>query len=337
MTRTVAFRVGRSRPSANSVPEKWLPVTARWRQDPAYRTSHVTLTSLSRSNARSLNAIGLSLRSLGHAGARAGTRTPDLDGFRNLAYSRYSAAPAVFEPFHRTASITSFRSRTICRQSHRTLMEFVYVVPREQLFPEFYPQGLQPFGEDLSEENFDRAVVENGFFVERDYAERTPTLQQVIPYSIVVCNGQVLLLKRLDRGGEARLHGKLSIGVGGHINPVDLADERGEIPKTRTSELLTAGSQRELEEELWIKGSVSVRRYGVINDDSNAVGAVHVGVLQIVSVEGSATVRELDQLEGVWKTPDELQQLAEGSANIETWSRIALASLPEILPEPITA
>lgn len=216
-------------------------------------------------------------------------------------------------------------------------MEFVYVVPRERLFPEFYPQGLQPFGEGLDEAAFDLAVVEHGFFVERDYAERTPSLKQVIPYALVVCDGKVLLLKRLNRGGEARLHGKLSVGVGGHINPEDRVEERDQTSQLVPGDLLAAGSYRELNEELWIKGSIDVRRFGVINDDSNSVGAVHVGVLQIVSVEGSVEIRELDQLEGQWMMPNELQQLLKGDHNIETWSRMALASLDEILPELLTA
>lgn len=216
-------------------------------------------------------------------------------------------------------------------------MEFVYVVPREQLFPEFYPQGLLPFGDELNEAEFDRAIVEHGFFVEREYAERTPTLKQVIPYALVVCDGKVLLLKRLNRGGEARLHGKLSVGVGGHINPVDRTGQDGQADQEIPNDLLAAGSYRELNEELWIKGSVDVRRCGVINDDSNAVGAVHVGVLQVVSVEGSVEIRELDQLEGQWMTPSELQQLLKGDHNIETWSRMVLASLDEILLEPATA
>ena len=216
-------------------------------------------------------------------------------------------------------------------------MEFVYVVPRELLFPEFYPQGLVAFGEEFSEQAFVDAVVEHGYFVERDYAERTPTLKQVIPYSLVSRDGSILLLERLSKGGEKRLHGKLSVGVGGHINPVDQADEHGEFHSGRSSRLLNAGSQRELDEELHIEGTVDVRRYGVINDDSNAVGAVHVGVLQLVTVEGSVEIRELDQLAGSWKTPSELQQLAEGPANIETWSRMALDSLNDVLLQPVTA
>ena len=53
-------------------------------------------------------------------------------------------------------------------------MEFVFVVPRGDLFPDSYPHGLVPFGEDCSLESFQQAVVEHGFFVERARAEVEP-------------------------------------------------------------------------------------------------------------------------------------------------------------------
>ena len=42
-------------------------------------------------------------------------------------------------------------------------MEFVFVVPRGDLFPDCYPHGLVPFGEEYTLEQFERAVVEHGF------------------------------------------------------------------------------------------------------------------------------------------------------------------------------
>ena len=55
-------------------------------------------------------------------------------------------------------------------------MEFVYVVPREEIFPDFYPQGLVRFGSDFTEEGFLASVFAHGYFVERKHAERTPSL-----------------------------------------------------------------------------------------------------------------------------------------------------------------
>ena len=109
-------------------------------------------------------------------------------------------------------------------------MEFVYVVPRGELFPDCYPQGLVRFQESSegppSKVRFEAIVRRHGFFVERDHAERNPALKQIIPYTVVQVEDRVLLLRRLRTGGERRLHDKLSIGVGGHINPVDLSEGR---------------------------------------------------------------------------------------------------------------
>lgn len=226
-------------------------------------------------------------------------------------------------------------------------MEFVYVVPRTVLFPEFYPHGVVPFGTDLPLAGFESVARSQGFFVERAYAERTPSLKQIIPYSIVECDGKLLLLRRLAAGGEARLHDKLSIGVGGHINPEDLeirpAPEIRQAPEDvqhRSSagteergDPIAAGSAREIDEELEVRGEYSVRRFGILNDDSNAVGAVHVGVVQIVTVQGTVEVREKDQLEGSWTTPEELRTLHEGGANFESWSQLLIECLSEVLPQ----
>ena len=226
-------------------------------------------------------------------------------------------------------------------------MEFVYVVPREKLFPEFYPHGLLAFGDEFSPSAFDALVGEHGFFVEREYAERTPALKQLIPYCVVTDGERILLLRRLDKGGEARLHGKLSIGVGGHINPVDApnsttgSDAGHESAERAASEraksILDAAGHREMTEELTLNGPTEVSRYGILNDDSNSVGAVHVGVVQVVTIDGTAEVRETDQLEGRWVTPDELKEMSERGENFETWSRLIVEQLEQLLPAPATA
>jgi predicted NUDIX family phosphoesterase len=211
------------------------------------------------------------------------------------------------------------------------LMEFVFVVPRTALFPEFYPQGLVRLserpGEGLSLAGFEAAIEREGFFVERAYAERTPSLKQVIPYSIVQCAGRVLLTRRLKSGGEARLHGKHSIGIGGHINPEDLGSDAVALVRNP----IDAGTRRELDEELTVKGQYKVHRVGVLNDDSNAVGAVHVGVVQVVTVEGDVDIRERNQLEGRLVTLDDLKSLLDRGADFETWSRLLIAHIDELL------
>lgn len=236
-------------------------------------------------------------------------------------------------------------------------MEFVYVVPRARIFRAAYPQGLVPFGEALSREDFLGQVREHGFFVERAVAERTPDWKQVIPYSVVTSEGHVLLMRRLGKGGEERLFDKLSIGVGGHINPEDCEDSTGTEPRSLTlvepeggawmagksprgdlrQDPVAAGTRREVTEELGISGECELRSVGILNDDSNAVGAVHVGLVQVLTVQGNVTIREREVLEGEMVRPaDLLARLSQG-ANFETWSRILIERLDEVLPDLLSA
>lgn len=214
-------------------------------------------------------------------------------------------------------------------------MEFVFVVPRGDLFPDCYPHGLVPFGEEYSLERFEQAVMDHGFFVERARAEVTPDWKQVIPYAALMRSNhdgghEVFLVKRLKKGGEARLHDKLSIGIGGHINPVDL-------PTTGPRNPIAAATQRELEEELLLDGTWASAPLGVLNDETNPVGAVHVGFVQLIQFTGEASVRETDQLEGDWTSIEELNRLSQGDANFETWSSLLLPHLSANLPDPIPA
>jgi len=208
------------------------------------------------------------------------------------------------------------------------IMEFVFVVPRKALFPECYPHGFTRFGDGLGEDAFHGIVEEHGFFVERAYAERTPSLKQVIPYTIVTRDGEVFLLRRNANGGESRLFNKLSIGVGGHINPVDLPTD-GEARRNP----IPAATRREVaEEELEIIGTFGVQAAGILNDDSNPVGAVHVGLVQVLTVDGTVAVRETDQLEGRFVSLAEIESLLDGDANLETWSSLLIPHLSHLVP-----
>ena len=216
-------------------------------------------------------------------------------------------------------------------------MEFVLVVPRRDLFPASAPQGFVPFAEERAWTEFERVVREQGFFVERERAECDPELKQIIPYTIVTRSPaqgavppseelEVLLMKRLARGGERRLHDKLSIGVGGHVEPIDAEGDRGAV--------LERGTRRELGEELAFEGELAWRRVGLLNDDSNPVGAVHVGLVQVARASGAVAVREADVLSGEFAAPRALRELLEGGANFESWSARLVERLAELIHEP---
>lgn len=217
-------------------------------------------------------------------------------------------------------------------------MEFVLVVPRRDLFADCYPQGFRPFGAGLSLEQLERAVRDHGFFVERRRAERDPDLKQIIPYTLVSRRSaagdvQVLLLRRLAKGGEKRLHDKLSIGVGGHID----AEDARNLAEHELARVLDLGTERELHEELVLTERPALRRVGLLNDDSNPVGAVHLGLVQVARVEGPVAIREEGVLEGRFESIPALSALRASGADFETWSSHLVENLRDLVQETGTA
>ncbi|MBN1443179.1 MAG: NUDIX domain-containing protein [Planctomycetes bacterium] len=194
--------------------------------------------------------------------------------------------------------------------------ERVLVVPRGDLFlsGEETPQGFIP-GDGRP---YLERMAHRGRFAARRSAEEDPGLKQIIPYGLVTSGDRVFLLRRTRGGAEARLHDLLSLGVGGHVNPQDGAPGRG-------GEILERAFLRELEEELVVDSSYRLRVAGVLNDESNAVGQVHFGVVYRVDLEAPRIrVREVGQLEGRWVRRADL---AGETAGMETWSRFLALEL----------
>jgi predicted NUDIX family phosphoesterase len=165
------------------------------------------------------------------------------------------------------------------------------------------------------------AIDRHGRWVERPLAEADPSLKQVIPYVVVRDRSsgpeRVFLMERTDAGGDPRLHHKATIGVGGHINPVDVG--------VATADLLDAGLRREWNEELDAAWDPEFTLVGYLNDDRNAVGSVHLGVVFSVDAEGRAVgVREADKLSGQFAPVAEVQAAWD---RLETWSQLVVASV----------
>lgn len=156
-------------------------------------------------------------------------------------------------------------------------------------------------------------IINEHEFIDRPAAEEDPSYKQIIPYVVLTRKGLVFATRRLNKGSESRLHGKVSIGIGGHINPVDETDRRSVLMK---------GLERELDEEVYIQRRGELVPQGFINDDGNGVGAVHLGLCFSMEVEGEVSVKETEKLSGAWMS---LQELRGEFDNMETWSQIALA------------
>jgi len=153
-------------------------------------------------------------------------------------------------------------------------------------------------------------------FAPRPDLETDPSRQQIIPYVVVRADGRIWTMRRRRAQTERRLHDQLSIGVGGHV-PDDVLSAAG-AP-------LPAGMRRELHEELHIPEEVEVTYTGLLNDDTNEVGRVHLGLVYTCEAPREAVaIRETDKLVGEWKT---LGELREREDRLETWSQLLLPEL----------
>jgi predicted NUDIX family phosphoesterase len=168
---------------------------------------------------------------------------------------------------------------------------------------------------------------ENNFFAPRSSAETDPSLKQIIPYAIFTHGGRVLRYVRGGKSGEKRLVAKASIGIGGHINDAD------EGLFAFNEDAYRIAVEREIAEELELGGSFTDRVIGLINDDSNEVGAVHLGVVHLVELEsdavrpGEAAIAKLEFVT--------VEALLAGREELETWSQIALDQLSKVLGAPV--
>ena len=193
------------------------------------------------------------------------------------------------------------------------MTERVLVLPRAEV-----PDGCQFTGLRTATGNLldqmRSTVRRHGRYLSRPVAEESPAWKQLIPYVVVRDGEQTFLMERTEAGGDPRLHRKASIGVGGHLNPVD----QGEDP-------LMAGLAREWAEELVADWEPTFELVGLLNDDSNAVGSVHLGVVFTVESGGRAVqVRETEKLIGRMASPAEV---VAAWPRLETWSQLVAAEL----------
>ncbi len=196
--------------------------------------------------------------------------------------------------------------------------EKVLVLPRQEV-----PGGCDFTGvravDGATASALAKAVDTHGFFAERSAAEEDPRLKQLIPYVVVRDGDEFFLMERTDAGGDPRLHRKASLGVGGHINPVDAG-----------TDALAAGLHREWNEELLADWEPEFTLLGLLNDDSNPVGSVHLGVVYEVDAAGRLlAVREEEKLRGRMASRDEIRAAWE---RLETWSQLVARQLLDIHP-----
>lgn len=159
-------------------------------------------------------------------------------------------------------------------------------------------------------------------FLPRSQAEKNPSYKQLIPYVIMACDGKYLTYVRGKRAGETRLVAKRSIGIGGHINPVD-----NEVPLFDKDfrKMYEIAVEREVAEEVFVETNHTDRVVALLNDDSTEVGSVHLGIVHYWLLDApKVDKREQMITQMAFMTPPELKQLRD---SMETWSALCLDGL----------
>lgn len=191
--------------------------------------------------------------------------------------------------------------------------EKVYVVNKADY--DYIGEGLHE--KNSATANLVQEFLDKGFFVYRKDAEYNPEYLQLIPYVLIKHNSQYLVAKRT--GGDERLIGKISLGMGGHINPEDEGETK--------EDLFINNMNRELsKEELFLdtKLTRSLEFVGLIRhtDPKDIISQDHLGLFYVLeTLDSNVGIKEEDKLEGGLV---DVQEIIEQVDKSESWSRIII-------------
>lgn len=184
------------------------------------------------------------------------------------------------------------------------MSEDVLVVPTDDLAPLFRGRTFDLIRDDAAP--ILDAIGRGSRFLARDVAEVSPEFRQIIPYVVTRFGDSYFLLERTTKQTEVRLHKKLSLGIGGHINP----DASG----------IEEGLQKELREEVEISCPYTLNFVGILNDESTEVARVHLGVVYVLDAStDEVRVLETEKMTGQWTPRAALAPLRD---RFESWSQV---------------
>jgi len=189
-----------------------------------------------------------------------------------------------------------------------------------------------------------RLIDGEAYFMDRDEElENNELILQIIPYCVVTYFDRYtedifyMTYRRLSRSGEDRLKGKVSIGIGGHINDEGMIIHLSE-PGVRQN-VFANGAHRELLEETNIKDILRKQLHlssfypiGFLRSRRSEVGKVHFCVICRLNLDisdedilGEIQMTETDVAEKIgWFTAKELLEKDGTEFELEDWSKIIL-------------
>lgn len=190
--------------------------------------------------------------------------------------------------------------------------ERILVVKRATLFADTQAwQGIN--AQDL--EKYALLVEREQEFHQRMLMETDQRYKQIIPYLVFTYSDKYFLMQRAQGASEKRLQNKYSLGIGGHIRQEDML--HGSIFEW---------AQREFHEEVSYNGQLTITPLGVLNDDTNDVGKVHMGFVLLLEGTSADIAIKSELKSGQLLTLAELEPYV---AQMEQWSAMVYALLKD--------
>lgn len=197
--------------------------------------------------------------------------------------------------------------------------EKVLVFPADLLKTIGYFEGIQT---RMPTHSTNKILMSNQlFYMDRKLAEDDPSYKQLIPYCMLTSHDGIFVYQRTKKAGDSRLHELYSLGIGGHINPID--SESNDWVNTYNKSI-----ERELEEEV----SIDKTKYdtncivGLIYDPSNSVGQVHFGIIHEIGFNKTPKLQSSDPV----LTNGEFRAnlwIKENKDKFENWSKLIIENM----------
>ena len=195
---------------------------------------------------------------------------------------------------------------------HKMADEHILVVKRATLLQDSAWHGLNQTNPDT----YIAAINAHKEFLPRTQMEIDPLYKQIIPYLIFKHQDRYFLMQRQSKASEQRLKNKYTFGIGGHIRQEDM-----------TSDSIFDWAHREFHEEVSYNDNLNITPIGMLNDDTNEVGKVHIGL--VLLIEGnSEAIKVKSELKG-----GKLLSLKECELyydSMETWSQLLFNYLKQL-------
>jgi predicted NUDIX family phosphoesterase len=213
----------------------------------------------------------------------------------------------------------------IMNRKKKSLDDYVMVFPITLLNDIGYFQGLSlDIGKYLNR----IVAVGNCKTMKRDKAEIDENYKQLVTYVLVLHQDKFFSYQRGKKLGEARLFEKYSIGIGGHISNDDPSLFLSK-KIFRIWEFINASVKREINEEIGLEDGYDLNIEALINDDTNAVGKVHFGIIFLAKIKDNQKIKKEQSINNAeFRT---IQEIKNNFEKYENWSKICITEIDKLV------